>query len=94
MLLRVQCVRFLWCKLDLNDLARRGFPPSESAQNARPDPTHASDCARGDIARIWTGPRNQQFEQRPHLWTNPTATAASQKLQTLSYSVVRIVKSI
>ena len=56
MLLRVQCVRFLWCKLDLIDLLSRGFPPSEPAQNARPDPAHASDCATGDIARIWRGP--------------------------------------
>ena len=42
--------------------------PSESAQNARPDPTHASDCPRGDIARIGrvreTKHKNQQ---RPDL---------------------------
>ena len=46
MLLRVLCV-FLWCKLELiNLMLSRGSPPAESAQNARPDPTHASDCAR------------------------------------------------
>ena len=57
MLLRVLCA-FLWCKLELIDfLLSRGSPPAESAQNARPDPTHASDCARGDIARIWRVPR-------------------------------------
>ena len=67
MLLRVQCVRFLWCKLDLIDLLSRGFPPSESAQNARPDPTHASDCAGGDITRIWRGPWREPKWAAPDL---------------------------
>ena len=67
MLLRVQCVRFLWCKLDLIDLLSRGLPPPESAQNARPDPTHASDCARGDIARIWRGPWREPKWAAPDL---------------------------
>ena len=56
-MLCVLCVFFVWCKLELiNLMLSRGFPPAESAQNSRPDPTHASDCARAHIARIWSGP--------------------------------------
>ena len=53
------CALFVWCKLEPIDRGcRAGFPPSESAQNARPDPTHPADCARAYCADL-DGPNRE-----------------------------------
>ena len=44
---------------------------------------HASDCAAGDIARLWRGPNLLLQKWLRCMPRDPTASVASQKLETL-----------